>query len=115
MEKIKTDLENLYKSSNSLTQKMKESIIEIIKKAGGEIKTEDTGCFDCIFGIFYNEGSEAYEEHQVLAVKVENNQLLIYAEVYPDEKENWFTTDMVWQNATFTNLCGGLPDYVSYT
>lgn len=112
MEKIKTDLKNLYESSNSLTQKMKESIIEIIKKAGGEIKTEENDRCDTIYGIFYNEGTEAYEEHKVLAVKVEHNQLLIFADVYPDEKENWFATDMIWRNATLHNLCETLPQYV---
>lgn len=106
-----SDLNNLWKRQMDLTEEMEGTLIHFVKQNGGEIKTENEEC-DTIYGVFYNEGSEAYEEHKVLAVKVKNNRLLIYAEVYPDEKDNWFATDMVWRNATLPNLCESLSQYV---
>ena len=112
MEKITAELENLTKSSYELMEKMEEYLVKFVKKVGETIWTTDTDRCDTIYGIFYNEGTESYEEHKVLAVKVEHNQLLIFADVYPDEKENWFSTDMIWRNATLHNLCETLPQYV---
>ena len=112
MEKIKTDLHYLWARSMDLTEQIEGTLIKFVKKAGGEIKTEENDKCDTIYGIFYNEGTEAYEEHKVLAVKVENNQLFIYAEVYPGDEDNWFAMDMIWKNATLHNLCECLPQYV---
>ena len=112
MEKIKTDLHYLWARSMDLTEEIEGTLIKFVKKAGGEIKTENNARCDAIYGLFYNQGSEAYEEHKILAVKVVKNQLFINANVYPDEKENWFATDMIWRNATLFNLCETLPQYV---
>lgn len=106
-----SDLNNLWKREIDLVQEMEKTLISFVKENGGEIKTEDE-YVDSIYGIFYNEGTGSYEEHKVMAVKIEHNQLLIFADVYPDEKENWFATDMIWRNATFCNLCETLPQYV---
>ena len=112
MVKNKADLRNLFARQMDLTEEMEGTLINFVKKAGGKIKTEDNDRCDAIYGVFYNEGSEAYEEHKVLAVKVEHNQLFLFAEIYPEEKENWFTTDAIWRNATLPNLCECLPQYV---
>ena len=112
MVKNKAILEELYKRSMELTEEMEKSLINFVKKAGGEIKTGNNDRCDAIWGVFYNENSEAYEEHQVLAVKVEHERLFIYTEIYDVEEYNWFATDMVWRTATLTSLCDCLPEYV---
>lgn len=112
MVKNKADLRNLFARQMDLTEEMEGTLIKFVKKAGGEIKTGNNDRCDAIWGVFWNEYSEAYEEHQVLAVKVEKNQLFLFTDVYDEEKENWFATDMVWRNATLPNLCECLPQYV---
>lgn len=111
MEKIKAKLEILKDCSNKLNEMIKESIIAFVEKAGGSIELRNENC-DAVYGFFYNEGAETYEEHKILSVKVEGKSLLLYADVYPDDEENWFTMDFTLQNATLYNLCECIHEYV---
>lgn len=117
MEKISERMKELVKESNELDERMKKEIIQFVKESGGLVKTENESC-DTIWGVFFNQSTLSYEEHQVLAVRSDGETLEIFAKVYPDDEndsddeENWFLLDMVWRNATLFNICSSISQYV---
>jgi hypothetical protein len=106
-------LKTLAKESIYLSKRMEAALIDYVSSKGGYIDTTDDHS-DSIWAFVFDEIDEHYVEKQVIAVKVENNNLLIKLD-YPlsTEEDAWYnvTGGLCLINATLYNLCECIWEY----
>lgn len=98
-------LKTLAKESINLSHRMETALIDYVSSKGGYIDTTDSNN-NTIWAFIFDEIDEHYVEKQVLAVKVEGNNLLIKVD-YPLSTEDWYnvTGGLCLINATLYSLC----------
>lgn len=120
-----TALDNLVSEVNSLNDKMKQTIIKIVKENGGLVRTDNPKC-DSIYGFIFNEEFAQYEDRKIIAIATcEDNDLsILFGPKYITldgmtnddilECDEWepVMAGMVIANATLLDICEKLEEYI---
>ena len=113
--------------TNSLNDKMKQTIIKIVKENGGLVRTDNPKC-DPIYVFIFNEEFDQYEDRKIIAIATcEDNDLSILfgpKHITLDgmtnddilECDEWepVMAGMVIANATLLDICEKLEEYIDY-